>query len=313
MRGRVACTALALAALAAACKEHNPDYIQKPDGNIDVHVDASADVAEVHADVGGDVARDVASDVHSGCTDDNGCKNDPAGPACDVANGVCVPCVKDAHCQADGGSAVCDTTAHTCVACLVGQNRPCAGTKPICDSATKACRSCARDSECTGGPGVCVGDGHCATDQETVYVQKTTASCTGVAGNGSPSMPYCITQNAVQDLTTKSVVVVKGTMPVGALEITTANLTSPSGPILLVGQGGASLASGPSDAAAVHVNGNFDVTVRDLKITGGFSAGVVAETGARLRMNRCVITMNMGGGVLLNSAGFDITNTIIAA
>ena len=44
----------------------------------------------------------------------------------------------------------------------------------------------------------------------------------------------------------------------------------------------------------------------------GTGLGVQADTGAELRMDRCLVQNNSVGGILINGASYDIQNTIIA-
>lgn len=340
MRARAAGSVLAAVLFlgTVGCTVTNPHGgVPKDAGSMEARVDGGSDAAET-ADLGGEAGRDATVEVGPeapvGCLSDNDCRNDPGGPACDLASHlcvqcvtggdcrndpagaacdigrhVCVECVIDQDCRGDGGPSVCDTTAHACVGCLPADD-PCDGTTPICDETAKACRACRGDSECTGGPHVCVGDGHCATDAETVYVQKTSSTCTS-GGQGTAATPFCSTVDAVAQLATKSVIVVRGTLPVGGFDVKTLPVGSPSAPVLIVGQSGAMLAPGGNEPAGVHVSGTFDVTVRDLRITGS-SVGIWAEMGARVHVNRCVVNDNVGGGILIDGASYDITNTIIA-
>jgi hypothetical protein len=202
---------------------------------------------------------------------------------------------------------VCDTGTHTCVECTASPQ--CPTPKPFCRSQT--CDLCMKDSECDG-PNVCLNNGQCAPDSDVVYVQRTNAACTG--GNGTAAQPYCRSQDAVKDLSSKSIVVIlpSPSLAVGGFNISADTLASPKGPILIVGQPDASISAGGSDFAGVHVSGSFDVTVRDLKIANGTVTGIAADMGATVHVTRCVIEGN-AGGVLIDGAGYEITNTIIAA
>jgi len=324
--------------MGAACTKINPNYHKRQDGGtIDIHSDGSEEAgSEARADVGG---GDVPPDAPVGCTDDNGCKNDPAGPVCDVANRKCVHCLLDKDCRPDGGSSVCDKTAHTCVGCLVNDNA-CPASTPVCEATTNACRSCKTDSECVavGGadPGICASNGHCATNDEVVYaIQPTSSNCT--TADGSLAMPYCKAQDAVTAarVGSKPFVVLRGSF--GSISV---NATG--GRITVVGQGNAMVNPG-GDLYGVDVSGTADLAVRNLTVTGGTSAtggaahvngagatltlvavqmtgntgaGVLAEGQSVLVMNRCVIK---GGGGLAPAAlkttnsSFHVTNSVFAS
>jgi hypothetical protein len=85
---------------------------------------------------------------------------------------ACTGCTAALCANRTDGKTACATTgtfAGQCEICT--SNAQCAGTTPICASATDTCRACASDSECSAvGPGVCMTDGHCATDGEAIYV-----------------------------------------------------------------------------------------------------------------------------------------------
>jgi hypothetical protein len=82
--------------------------------------------------------------------------------------------------------------------------------------------------------------------------------------------------------------------------------------VLIVGQGGATVGAGSGDPAGVRVGSAAKFWIRDLAISGG-TVGVVAESSPELHLTRCVITHNDKGGIRTTNAGFDITNTIVAA
>jgi hypothetical protein len=96
----------------------------------------------------------------------------------------------------------------------------------------------------------------------------------------------------------------------------------------------------PANAATAVIVSSDDVLIRDLLIRNGGAStskgvvvsgastkltllrvnvsfmgpglGIEANTGAELHMDRCVVENNWLGGVLVNGAGFDIVNTVVA-
>lgn len=194
--------------------------------------------------------------------------------------------------------------AGQCVGCA--SNSDCPGNTPICDTTTTfTCQACTSDSQCTTGPGVCMfhQGGRCATDAETLYV-KNSASCTG--GSGTAASPFCDSQAAISAVTgSKRVIVMRGPSSDGLSAIS----STPSGAqISIIGQNGAATAAGASVAIQVTAG---DVYVRGLSIVNGNKAGITVESGATLRMDRCTVTSNKGGGVLVKAgANFDIANSI---
>jgi hypothetical protein len=222
------------------------------------------------------------------CSDDAGCKAKNASfPACDKApgSGACVECLEDAQC----------TTA----------------ARPICDKAKKACVPCASDDECVakGGaaatPGICLTHqgGRCATEAETVYVRNSGGCVTAPAPGGTSATPFCLPQDAINAASNgKDVVLILG--PDFVDHVTAAPA---SGQLTIIGRGATIV---PGIYPGLRVSGG-DVYVRGLTVMGSTQPGLVAENGAVLRVDRCTLTGNKGG-ILINNAGFEIANTIIA-
>jgi hypothetical protein len=344
MRLHALTVAAALALTFAACTKNNPNYCADAGP---LHNCAAADAAAhdrpetmEFGEVGDTNLGDATGDASDGpaeakpvCSTDNECSPDGGAPACDTSDGgaKCVECTMDKHCG--GTKPICDTVARkcvectgmdandckgnakaicnmstqSCVECLV--NATCGATTPICDMTSKSCRMCRADAECKGiGPGVCVDwDGHCATATEVITLQSGAACVAAPA-----SFSFCLSADAANALTMtppRSVLLVKGPDPVAAIDVP-SGVMSPK--VLLVGQAGAKIGAGSGDVAGVHVKGATMFWVRDLAISGG-TVGVVAEMSAELHLTRCAITMNDRGGLRTTNAGFDITNTIVAA
>jgi hypothetical protein len=220
----------------------------------------------------------------AGCANDGQCKDKNAAlPACDETSGQCYECVEDAQCS---------------------------GGKPICKS--HKCVPCTGDSECAAkpgfeNPGVCMShqDHRCASDAETIYVEKV-AGCSMGDGMGTKDRPYCVTQDAINNVSgTKRVILLRGAAPHGAF---VASLTGAE--VSVVGAGaGATISPG----AVVGINlSKGTLYVRGVTVKGGMDTGLLAEgTGSVIKLNRCVIIQNKGG-ILVNNAGFEINNTIVA-
>jgi len=256
--------------------------------------------------VGCDLAGPGTSATDGGAPDGGGSTGPCKGPT-----PVCVP------------STSTSTLAGQCVGCYTSSD--CTNiTTPICNltaTATVAaytCTACNTDSQCADkdklrlplppvGPGVCMfhQDGRCATDAETIYV-KNNSTCVG--GSGTASTPYCDSQAAINAVTSaKRLIVMKGPSTDGLSSIS----STPSGKqITIVGQNGATTAAGAS--VGVHVTAG-DLYVRGLTISNGSKAGIVVESGATIRMDRCVVTGNAGGGlVVLSGASFEVANSVFA-
>ena len=268
-------------------------------------------------------------------------------PVCDPGSGRCVECTQNSECPtagkgfcvantcqgcnaagasaggvdggvSDGGSSdggvlaacvgakpVCATSGAVigqCVQCLTSSD--CSGATPVCNS-TNTCVPCTTDSQCTTGPGVCMfhQDGRCASVAETIYV-KNSSSCTG--GAGTSVSPYCDSQAGVNAVTSsKRVIVMKGPAADGLSAVTS---TPTGGQISIIGQNTATTAAGA--AIGIHVTSG-DVYIRGLTVANGGKAGIVVDGAATLRLDRCIIKDNTGGGLIVNSgASFDVGNCV---
>ncbi|HEX2657231.1 MAG TPA: hypothetical protein VHU40_03120, partial [Polyangia bacterium] len=175
-----------------------------------------------HKDCAG--AKPICSQINEcvACPDNQTCKTatSDARPVCSMSGaqmGACLECGKDADCSADPNKPFCSPTG-TCVGCDPTAMGACAARspgKPVCsasgacvqcvknldcDSKTpvcspnNSCGPCSGDSDCAGryGPVICMTkDGHCAVDDETIYVQQSAACVSGSGPGGTPMAPYC--------------------------------------------------------------------------------------------------------------------------
>jgi hypothetical protein len=263
-------------------------------------------------------AMDIAG---AKCTVDEQCTQDPAKAFC--VDNVCVGC----H---NAGSAVCakrtdgkticaskKSAVGQCVACMESSDCPFA-TLPICNDSNQ-CLACQVDSECTSklgtNPGVCLYDGHCATDEETVYVGTIgTSTCSDTASNaGSAQTPYCTAQSGVGIAKSKSkpLVVMTGPLTGGFIGVSLTN------PLTVVGKNAVITPAAATDGISIN---SGELYLRGLTIKGSASTmtgtGIIAQPVAggnvALHMDTCVVANNPGGGILLNGAAFDIKNTTVS-
>jgi hypothetical protein len=151
-------------------------------------------------------------------------------------------------------------------------------------------------------------DGHCATDNEALYVQSTTgcvSSFRGVQGDGSPTTPYCSMDPVGTPLSgAKTLVVVRGTVagPTWAYQ----------------GGGGQTLASVIGQQTAVIQSSTSpgwsmssgSVYIRNVKFSPSGTVGIKA-TGGTLRLQGVTLDSCQGGGIFLDGAAFDIENTTV--
>jgi predicted outer membrane repeat protein len=76
----------------------------------------------------------------------------------------------------------------------------------------------------------------------------------------------------------------------------------------LVGQGRATINGGADPGIAVTAG---DLNVRDVDVVQGSNTGVVATSGANLRMERCRVQRNSAGGIFIDGAGFTLNNVLL--
>lgn len=266
---------------------------------------------------------------------DAGCAGTAA--LCEVDSGRCMECLADPDCTtparafcmsgtcascAEAGAGACarrDPRKPVCVAagCVeCASNGDCAlASKPVCDASTHACVPCAADGDCASqpGPGVCMGDGHCATDAETLYVGARAAGCSDANGAGSATVPYCTAQLAVTAAKARAIplLVLSGSIAGG---FTGVSLTAP---LTVVGKN-AVLTPAPGADGIGIVSGSLRLRGLTIQGNAGTSTGLginaAASSGAQvmLTMESCAVTDNPGGGIFLNGAAFVITNTNVS-
>ena len=248
------------------------------------------------------------------CVDNTGCTASAAKGFC-VGN-ACTGCTAALCAGRTDGKTACaaaGTFAGQCVTCT--SNAQCAGATPVCASATDTCRACAGDSECSAtGPGVCMTDGHCATDGEAIYVGTLGSATCSESNAGTVQAPVCslLAGVGLAKSASKPVVVVRGALNPASTTI------SVSSPVTIVGRSSAVLAPAAPGADCITITSG-DITLRNLTIQGTASPktgiGINANPGTgstvTLHMDTCAVKDNPGGGILLNGAAFDIKNTTV--
>jgi hypothetical protein len=234
-----------------------------------------------------------------------------ANNVCDMDASRCVECLIDDDCRgAVSINKVCDPSNFTCVGCLADSDCKVA-TKPICNKTILTCESCSTDAQCAAkvpNPGICMfhQDGRCATDEETIYVRYSSGCAMALGSGGTRATPYCLSQLGIDAVSqAQSLVVLQGPDPLTEWAVAAV----PQAPITVVGQASATI--NPGARVGVRVSAGT-VHIRALKIASGSNTGVVADSGADLRLDGCVVESNAKGGVQIDGAAFDITNTVIA-
>lgn len=217
-------------------------------------------------------------------------------------------------CAACGGNTpIC--SQGSCVQCLASSDCNGDSTKPICDTTSHTCTACTSDSQCvaklgsTGNPGICMSqiDGHCATDAEAIYVQNTMPACKTafVVGGGTPASPYCSMDPVGLALTdAQSLVVVRGAVASGSWTYA----KGAGHPVMsVIGQQTGVIAS--STSPGFNMTSGL-VYVRGIKFSSSASLGISA-TGGTLVLDTVVVDSCQGGGILLDGAAFQISNSTV--
>ena len=290
-RARLFAVASLLSVLAFACTKKNPRYCDSRTPCLNgatcdqmTNTCNSADAGVDAPDAGSDASD--AGETRFRCTMPSQCADggpDGAAAVCEVEAGVCVECVADADCK---------VTA-----------------RPICDPTLHTCGPCTTDAQCVAkdatGPGVCMShqDGRCATDAETIYVKNATGCATGSNG-GTKAVPYCYPQNGIDAVDpTRRLVVMSGSMDLRPWTIAVSGSQ-----VSVVGQAAATIAPGADVGIHLSAGGLY---LRGLRIRNGSLSGVVADGGSDLQMDHCAVEGNVGGGIFVDGASFDIANTTV--
>jgi hypothetical protein len=271
-----------------------------------------------------------------GCLSGADCQ--AATPIC--ASQSCVACSASKDClAANSAKPVCVTTATAslakgmCVGCL--SNTDCHDQTPICNT-SNVCTACSLDADCAGiGPGICVGDGHCAASTEVVYLDESVSSCP--SADGTAAKPYCAFAQATGALiqTRPILVIVGGTKEQLALAPTSVapliigrpntsgdpgSIPATNGTAIAISSGTVlirdlTVNSGSSKTMSkgIVISGTANVTLLRVVVSLTTGLGVDAETGSTLTMTSCTVNMNNGGGILLNEANFKIENTTVTS
>jgi hypothetical protein len=304
-------------------------------GTPDAGSDASQNDDVSHgAGGGGDGAsRDAPADSPADATRPGDAGSDSrdgsdASDASDLsdASDILPGCGGIGDCTADPAKPVCQISTRTCVGCLVNQD--CRDPHlPVCD-ATKVCRGCRVDVECLGaGAEVCMLlDGHCATDDETVYVRnnRTSGGCSNVdlaVPAGSSALPFCEAQLAIDatqirapradagaDAGTpvaKDLVVMRGPEGLGFWSFARSDT------LTVVGKANATISGATHDGITLS---SGILYLRDLRISNGTNPGngvAIRASGGELVADRLTVDTNLGG-IFLSGASFAITNSVIA-
>jgi hypothetical protein len=171
---------------------------------------------------------------------------------------------------------------------------------------------CTGNSDCVASngadPGVCLSNQgrRCATAGDVVYVQNT-AACDEL-GTGTVDKPFCTLATALVRNSSfkRPAVLIRGTVASGGAQLQGRT----NDPLLtIIGQQSARVV-GSLLSALLLVDGG-PVFIRDVTFGGSDGVGISAKNGATLTLDHVTVAQNSGGGILVDGAAFDITNTAI--
>ena len=267
------------------------------------------------------------------CIQNSDCTKDPTKAFC--FQNQCVGCGSvpagtggnDAGASTDGGSTdggaagtgpctgatpVCATTgtiAGQCVGCA--SNADCGGPTPICSPAN-TCTACTSDTQCAaipGGPGVCMfhQDGRCASDAETIYVGEfgrlyRWRRHIRVALLPSTGWNQCDHSDQARGRDDR-------THRTGRL-VGVADWHADFGHWAKRRHGLARRCRhrhSRRQRRCLHSR-----AVRAGSGTSALNAGIVVDSGATIRLDRCIVMKNAGGLLVREGAGFDVANSVFA-
>lgn len=312
------------------CQTSGASVCQAPNMSCDSGSGRCVECVDSNQCVAGSAKAICMGNICVGCQQAGAKACNGAKPVCDAISNKCVECVGADQCATDATKAFC--VANVCTGCQAAGAGACkapvakcgpagacveclsssdcgSSTKPICDTGTNKCIPCSTDAQCAdkgGGPGICMfhQDRRCASDAETIYVQRTANCAMTAAGAGTSGMPFCNAQLGIDAISTsRRVVVLRGPDPLGAIN------AAVTGAATLVAQN-VTIAPGGAGPGLHLISG--ELYVRGIVISGGSYEGIVVDAGTTLRLNRAVVQKNAKGGILLKGAGFDIENTIVA-
>lgn len=263
--------------------------------------------------LGAGCARHVNPYYCSSGSDDN-CPEDAGGPH---------RCTDSAQCLAP--TSICKTPSNTCVQCTTTQAAACSGTSPVC-GAGDSCRGCTSHAECAGS-NTCLPDGSCAIAGDVAYIApgpegtdnvvcSLATPCTKVANALATGRRYLKFQG-----TTDEAVTIKDRNVI-MLADPGATLTRTSNGNILIVDGTSDVqiyglaingASGNGAGISLPNGGSQALTLTRVTMSlNNGTGGAITASGGTLKLQRCTIYGNGGGGLSLSATSFDLENNLIA-
>lgn len=257
-----------------------------------------------------------------GCRETDCLDADP-GDGCAAGEGR--PCTDSSQCSAF--ALVCDTRAKRCVRCTAEQAAACTGATPVCEAEGR-CRACSAHVEC-GSSNVCLPDGACADAAEVAYVRSP-----GGTDNPTCSLAAPCTKIAAALATNRPYVKLHGRLDeeVAIVDRNVTILADP-GTVLTASTSGGVLGVGGSSHVAIYdlaihgargfvlgvvlwaIAGEMETppgtTLTLSRVSISETHGAVLAAGGTINIHRSKIFNNMGVGIAIVGAEFDIENNVI--
>jgi Right handed beta helix region len=240
------------------------------------------------------------------------------------------PCTDKADCAGQEGKLSCselkeETGTGVCVQCTAADAAACLGVTPIC-GADNSCRACGKHADCSSA--ACLGDGSCGSETNVAYVAANgagaacskTTPCATVAAALTTGKP--IIKVATGLVKSSQATIIDGKAVTILAEDGAKLDRDGDGAVLEVRSAGADVkifdleitgATGSSGANGVDVNPNGGMprlALSRVKLTGNQGLGLSAQGGA-VTISQSTIASNVGGGISISNATFDITNSFI--
>ena len=267
-----------------------------------------------------------------------GCRQDNPWYCEDRAYDNCVnkpgefPCSEKADCTGQEGKPACselseETGTGICVQCTAADSAACLGVTPIC-GADHTCRSCGKHTDCASA--ACLPDGSCAAETLVAYVAATgtgtactkSAPCGTLAAAISKAQAYVKVASSGAAITDTQVTIVDSkAVTILADEGAKVDRSNDGGAVLKV-QGTADVkifdleitgaSGGGGNGIDVDASGTPKLALTRVKLTGNQGLGLSAQGGA-VTISQSTISGNVGGGISISNAKFEITNNFVVA
>ena len=241
-------------------------------------------------------------------------------PSTDAPEMPQVMCTDNSMCT-QGDKLLCNTASNVCVGCL--SNTVCTDpNKNNCDPGSGTCRGCIVHADCVSD--VCLPDGTCGDDTDTVYLDADNGSD---AGDGTKAKPMKTWAKALALVSTSrkylkvtgttSTSVVIDTKNVIVLRGPGAKIVGAMDPVLKIKASSVKVydldvtCATPTTAAnAIHTEGSSSATLQHVYAHGCGKSGLDITDGV-IVMSRSTIEANLDGVVISSKASFIITNSMV--